>query len=84
MVKPAWLTVSIFCLQQVWNNHNMYVYTEMRKPLPALLNSFLAGGMARTGMSSAAALILLAVPVAAFIAVQSNVIETMSTSGIKE
>lgn len=85
--KPAWLTLIIFAFQQIWNNTgNLYLYDESLKTLPSLLGSVAAGSssIARAGVSAAASLILIIPPVAIFLLTQSSVVETMSTSGLKE
>jgi len=85
--KPAWLTLFIFAFQQIWNNTgNLYIYSEPMKTLPALLNTVAAGSssIARAGLSAAASLILVIPPIIIFLLTQSSVVETMSTSGMKD
>jgi ABC-type glycerol-3-phosphate transport system permease component len=53
------------------------------KGLPALLQSIAAAGVARSGVTAAATVLLMIPPVLIFILSQNNVIETMSTSGLK-
>ncbi len=84
MVKPAWITLIILMFQNLWNIVSPYTYSEPMKTLPQALSQILAGGIARTGASSAVALIMMSVPLLMFIFSQSRVIETMSTSGLKE
>ena len=48
-----------------------------------MLSQLVSGGIARTGVSSAISLIMLIVPVFVFVISQSNVLETMATSGVK-
>ena len=84
-VKPAWLTLVIFCVQTLWNaNGGVYIYTEHMKTLPYALSQIVGGGIARTGVASTVSLIMLVVPVCTFILTQSNIVETMASSGIKE
>ena len=84
-VKPAWLTLVIFCVQNLWNaNGGVYIYTEHMKTLPYALSQIVGGGIARTGVASTVSLIMLVVPVCTFILTQSNIVETMASSGIKE
>ena len=84
-VKPAWLTLALFAFQAIWNtNGAMFIYTEEYKMLPMALQQIQAGGIARMGISSAAALILMVPPILTFIITQSNVIETMTQSGMKD
>jgi ABC-type glycerol-3-phosphate transport system permease component len=85
MVKPAWLTIVIFSIQSLWNTTGgNFIYSEKLKPIQYVLQQILAGGIIRTGVASAASVIMMIVPITAFILIQSNVVETMSTSGIKE
>lgn len=84
-VKPAWLTLCIFTFQSLWAGAGAaYIYKEEFKVLPTVLNQIAAGGTARAGVAAAASVILIIPPVLFFLVVQSNVIETMSASGIKE
>lgn len=85
IVKPAWFTLVIFSFRDLWNNTGgTFIFTEELKTLPYALNNIMAGGISRTGASAAVALIMVIPPVLVFILSQSQVIETMSTSGIKD
>ena len=84
-VKPAWLTLAIFAFQGIWNSTGGdFIYSETLKMLPSAFNQIQAGGIARAGAAAAAALIMMIPPIVTFIITQSNVIQTMSHSGIKE
>ncbi|MFY9424465.1 MAG: carbohydrate ABC transporter permease [Bacillota bacterium] len=84
IVKPAWLTLIILTFQQLWGlTGGEYIYSESLKPLPYALDQIVKGGVARQGVGSAAALIMMIVPIIVFIINQSKIVETMSTSGIK-
>ena len=84
-VKPAWLTLAIFSFQGLWNNANTtYIYREELKSLPYALNQIVGGGIIRAGAGAAVSVIILMVPLLLFIFTQSRIIETMSTSGMKE
>ena len=84
-VKPAWLTLSIFSFQGLWNGMNTtYIYREELKSLPYALNQIVTGGTIRAGAGAAVSVIILIVPLILFGLTQSKVIETMSTSGMKE
>lgn len=84
-VRPAWLTLVIFAFQSAWNNGGgEFIYKEQLKTLPTALNQVAAGGMARAGLAAAAAVILMIPPIFTFVITQSNVVETMGHSGIKE
>lgn len=85
MVKPAWLTLIIFSFKDLWNiGGTTYIHTEELKTLNYAMSQILAGGIARAGVGGAAAVIMMIVPVAVFILTQSNVVETMGASGMKE
>ncbi len=84
MVKPAWLTLIIFSIQGLWNiNSGTYIMSEEWKTLSYALSQIVAGGIARAGIGSAVAVIIMIVPITAFVLTQSKIVETMSTSGIK-
>jgi ABC-type glycerol-3-phosphate transport system permease component len=84
-VKSAWLTLIIFAVQALWNiGSSIYIYKEQLKTLPYALGQIVSGGIARMGVSSAIAVIMLIVPVTIFIITQRNIIETMSAAGVKE
>lgn len=85
LCKPAWITLVILSFQQMWGTTGgIFIYSEELKPISYVLAQLVGGGIARTGVSSAISLIMLIVPVSVFIISQSNVIETMATSGLKE
>ncbi|MFG6355859.1 MAG: carbohydrate ABC transporter permease [Acetatifactor sp.] len=84
-VKPAWLTLAIFQFQQMWGNTgSMFLRDEQLKPLQFALQQITAGGVARAGAAAAVTFIIAAVPVTFFLICQSNVLETMTTSGMKD
>lgn len=84
-VKPAWLTLIIFSVQSLWNNpQSGYLYSEELKTLSYALNQVVAGGIARQGAGAAVGLITMIVPIGVFIFSESNVLETMASSGIKD
>ena len=84
-VKPAWLTMIIFSVQGLWNNSAATViYSEAKKTLVYALQQIQAGGIARTGQMAAAQVIIIAVPILIFVFSQSQILETMASSGIKD
>ncbi len=84
-VKPAWLTLAIFQFQQMWGNTgSMFLRDEELKPLQYSLQQIAAGGTARAGASAAVTFIIAAIPIIFFLICQSNVLETMTTSGMKD
>ncbi|MCQ6558617.1 carbohydrate ABC transporter permease [Paenibacillus mendelii] len=88
VVKPAWLTLIIFSFQGLWGAGgaagSMYIYSEQLKTIDYALGQILAGGIIRTGPSMAATLLMISVPIIIFVITQSNVLQTMSTSGMKD
>ena len=85
-VKPAWLTVTIFAVQTLWNgtSGSNYIYSEKLKALPYAMNQIVNGGLARQGAAAAATLVMMVVPIVIFLFAQNNIVETMASSGIKE
>lgn len=84
-VKPAWLTLAIFQFQQMWGNTgSLFLRDEQLKPLQFALQQITAGGIARAGAAAAVTFIIAAVPITFFLICQSNVLETMTTSGMKD
>jgi ABC-type glycerol-3-phosphate transport system permease component len=85
MIKPAWLTVMIFSVQNLWNARaSNFIYSEQLKTLPYALSQIITGGIARAGVGAAVTLFVMIVPLVMFIFAQSNVLQTMASSGIKE
>ena len=85
MVKPAWLTLIIYSFQGLWNQGaSIYIHSEQLKSLNYAIQQITAGGIKRTGASSAATVIMMLVPISVFIITQSNIIETMGSSGMKD
>ncbi|HJA90374.1 MAG TPA: carbohydrate ABC transporter permease, partial [Candidatus Jeotgalibaca merdavium] len=84
-VKPAWMTLAIFQFQSLWaNTGSGFLRSEQIKPLQYALYQITSGGPARQGAAAVVQLIIAAVPITFFILCQSQVIETMTTSGMKE
>lgn len=85
MIKPAWLTVMIFSVQSLWNARaSNFIYSEQLKTLPYALSQIITVGVARAGVGAAVGLFVMIVPLVMFILAQSNVLQTMANSGIKE
>ena len=84
-VKPAWLTISIFSVQSLWNtNAATVIRTESKKTLVYALQQIQAGGIARTGQAAAVTVVVMLVPITIFILFQGQIVETMSSSGLKD
>ena len=85
MVKPAWLTLIIYSFQGLWNaGASMYIYSEQFKSFNYAIGQITAGGIKRAGASAASQVIMMLVPISIFIISQSNIIETMGSSGMKD
>lgn len=85
LCKPAWITLCILSFQTLWGaTGGNFIYSENLKPISYALSQVVGGGIARTGVASAVSLIMMIVPVTVFVISQSNVIETMASSGMKD
>ncbi len=84
-VKPAWMTLIIFSVQGLWNNKAAtFIYSEAKKTLVYAMQQIQSGGIARTGQGAAVLVVLMVVPIAIFIFSESQILETMASSGLKD
>lgn len=84
ILKPAWMTMVLFSFQGMWTIiPSGTIFSEELKTLPYVMSSIAAGGIARSGSAMAVTVILMIPPIIVFMVSQSNVMETMSSSGIK-
>ncbi len=85
MVKPGWLTLIVYSFKDLWNQgSSIYIHSEQLKSLNYAIGQITAGGVARAGASAAATVVMMAVPIVVFVISQSNIIETMGSSGMKD
>ncbi|MBE6546623.1 MAG: carbohydrate ABC transporter permease [Ruminococcaceae bacterium] len=85
MVKPAWLTLIVYSFQGLWNaGSSIYIHSEQLKSLNYAIGQITAGGIKRAGASAAATVVMMIVPILVFVISQSNIIETMGSSGMKD
>ncbi len=85
IVKPMWLTLTLFTFRDVWASiPNGTIFSETLKTLPTIMSQITAGGIARSGSSMAVTCILMIPPIVVYMISQSNVMESMSSAGIKE
>ncbi len=85
MVKPAWITLIIFVFKDLWNmGASLYIYSEQLKTFNYAISQLVTSGIARSGVSAAATVVMMIVPITVFVITQSNVITTMSASGMKD
>lgn len=84
-VKPAWLTLIIFSVQNLWNNKAAtFIYSEEKKTLVYALQQIQSGGIARTGQAAAVTVVVVVVPILIFVLSESQILETMASSGLKD
>ena len=85
MVKPAWLTLIVYSFQGLWNSGtSIYIYSEELKTFNYAISQILAGGIVRAGAGAASTVVMMIVPITVFVITQSNIIETMGSSGMKD
>ncbi len=85
MVKPAWLTLIVYCFKDLWNaGASMYIQSEQLKSFNYAIQQVMAGGIKRAGAGAASTVIMMIVPILVFVITQSNIIETMGSSGMKD
>lgn len=84
ITKPAWMTLLLFAFQGMWSaTSSGTIFSENLKTLPYVMSSISAGGTARAGSAMAITVILMMPPIVVYFISQSNVMETMSTAGMK-
>ena len=85
LAKPAWLTMMLFAVQAMWGQQGAsQIFTEVKKPLTYALNQIITGGVARAGAGAAVQLIVITPPILLFILTQTQVLDTMASSGMKD
>lgn len=84
-VKPAWLTLAVLQFQSMWGNTgSTFLRSEELKPLQFSLQQIVNSGPARQGAAAVVTFIIAAIPIIFFVICQSSIIETMTTSGMKD
>ncbi len=85
MVKPAWLTLIVYSFQHLWNaGTSIYIQSEQLKSFNYAVTQLVNDGISRQGASAASTVIMMMVPILVFVITQSNIIETMGSSGMKD
>ena len=85
MVKPAWLTLMIECFKNLWNTgSSIYIHSEELKTFNYAIQQIVSGGIARSGAGAASTVVMMLVPILVFVFNQSQIIETMGSSGMKD
>lgn len=84
-VKPMWLTLMLFGFRSIWSMApSTTIFTEQLKTLPMVTPQIAAGGTARAGSSMAMTVIMMIPPILVYLISQSNVMQAMTSAGIKE
>ena len=85
LIKPAWLTLLLFAFRDMWSlQPTGTIFSEEMKTLPYVLSQVVSGGLARAGSAMAATVLMMIPPIIVYLISQSNVMETMSSAGIKD
>ena len=63
---------------------SIYIQSESLKTLSYALQQIISVGIARAGVGNAVTVVMMSVPIIMFVISQSNIIETMATSGMKD
>ncbi len=85
MVKPAWLTLIVYSFKDLWNmGSSRMIYSEQLKTLNYAISQITAAGITRSGVAAAGTVFMMIVPIIVFVVSQSNIIETMGSSGMKD
>lgn len=85
LVKPAWMTLTLFIFRDAWALQSTNtIFSESLKTLPNIMSQVTSSGIARSGSAMAATVLLMIPPILVYAVTQSNVLETMSSAGIKD
>ena len=85
MVKPAWLTLIIESFKGLWNTGaSIYIHSEELKTFNYAISQIVSAGIARAGAAAASTVVMMIVPITVFVLSQSQIIETMGSSGMKD
>lgn len=84
IVKPCLLTLTLFGFREAWASiPDGTVFSETLKTLPTIMGQITSGGIARSGSAMAVTVIMMIPPILVYMISQSNVMESMSSAGIK-
>lgn len=85
LVKPAWLTCIVTTFQSVWNaGASIYVWSEDLKTFNAAVAQITGAASTNAGAAAAGAVLMMSVPIIVFVVNQSQIVETMASSGMKD
>ena len=83
-VKPCVLTLVLFAFRDIWATvPSGTIFSESLKTLPTVMSTIGSGGIARSGASMAATVIMMIPPILVYLISQSSIKETMGSAGIK-
>ena len=84
IVKPAWLTLTLFSFKDLWAlTPGGTIFSEELKTLPYAASTIAAGGLSRSGSAMAVTVIMMIPPILVYLVSQRSGTQTMSSSGIK-
>lgn len=84
VVRPCVLTLVLFSFRDIWATiPSGTIFSESLKTLPTVMSTIAAGGIARSGASMAASVLMMIPPIAVYLISQSSIKESMSSAGIK-
>lgn len=84
-MKAPMMTMVVFAFGAMWGRSDTtLIYSEQLKGLPTLLGQLSSAGIARAGVGAASAVLLMIPPIIVFVLTQSQVIEAMTNSGMKD
>ena len=85
LVKPAWLTLIVTTFQSVWNaGASVYVWSEQLKTFNAAITAITTAAATNVGAATAGTVLMMSVPIIVFVVNQSQIVETMASSGMKD
>lgn len=84
IIKPCVLTLALFTFKDIWMTiPSGTVFSEQLKTLPTVISTIASGGIARTGSSMAANVILMIPTIVIYFISQGSIKQTMGSAGIK-
>jgi ABC-type glycerol-3-phosphate transport system permease component len=84
-MKAVWLTLLVFSFNGNWGRgEGAFIYNESLKGLPTVLGQIASGGIARAGVGAAIGILMMLPPILNFVITQSNIMESMANSGMKD
>lgn len=84
IVRPCVLTLTLLTFRDIWMViPGGTIFSEQLKTLPTIMSTISAGGIARTGSSMAASVILMIPTILVYFISQGSIKQTMGSAGIK-